>query len=69
MCKVVGCHDKHNKHYCRICSNGDADHFSTVCPEGITLYHGTRVNFVSPICGEGLKPSAGGSLGPGVYFT
>lgn len=69
MCKVPGCKEKHTKHYCRICSSGDSDHFSSVCPEGADMYHGTRVNFVSPICEQGLKPSETGCLGPGVYFT
>jgi len=68
-CKVSGCNGNHQKHYCRLCQNNDANHRSSLCPTGIDLYHGTRVSNISGICREGLKASTGGRLGPGVYLT
>lgn len=69
MCKVPTCWEKHDKHSCRLCKNKDSDHFTSDCPKGQILYHATQIQFVSAILKNGLKPSATGRMGPGIYFT
>ena len=69
VCKVSGCEEDHEKHYCKLCKTKDVDHFSGNCPAGTTLYHGTNINVIGAITAEGLKASTAGRLGPGVYFV
>ena len=68
-CKIRRCIKHHSRHYCRLCEATDSNHFSSECPNSRTLYHGTQRPAVESICSIGLKESADGRLGPGVYFT
>ena len=68
-CRVRGCSEKHKSHYCRLCGLKNSTHFSQDCPQGRTLYHGTRLSSIKGISYEGLRPSTQGRLGPGVYFA
>jgi len=68
-CRVKGCKENHPKHFCRLCENTDSKHFSSKCPKGITLYHGTHVTNLAPITTQGLRSSSHGRLGPGIYFV
>jgi len=71
MCKVNGCDENHPKHYCRLCKKDDVSHFGRDCPEGVDLWHGTRITNLSGISqNHGLFTSgAGCRLGQGVYFA
>ena len=68
-CRVCGCSEKHRSHYCRLCGLKNSTHFSQDCPQGRILYHGTRLLSIKGISSEGLRPSPGGRLGPGIYFA
>lgn len=68
-CRIYGCTERHQKHYCRVCQNKDSDHYAKDCPESIVAYHGTSSNVLAAIKTEGFKPSETGNLGKGVYFT
>ena len=41
-CKVPNCKEIHSKHYCKVCKQDDASHFSSTCPRGTIIYHGTK---------------------------
>ena len=70
MCKVDGCNETHSKHFCTLCKKNDVTHFAMNCPEGIGLWHGTRITNLSGISlNKGLKASNDGRLGKGVYFA
>lgn len=49
MCKVDGCNESHSKHFCTLCKKDDVTHFAMNCPEGIDLWHGTRMTNLSDI--------------------
>ena len=68
-CKIIKCNAEHRRHYCRLCKDNDSDHFSSECPRGKTLYHGTHIGAIKPIAMGGLKESGNGRLGRGVYFV
>jgi len=53
----------------RLCRSPDSTHLSSKCATGIMLYHGTKVSNVSSISLSGLRVSATGRLGRGVYMT
>jgi len=65
------CKLEHRHHECRICGNKDADHKSQQCPKrhSATLYHGAPAHVGPSIKAHGMKASAGGRLGAGVYAT
>lgn len=67
MCKVVGCKQNHYSHYCRVCGDHNAAHFSASCPKGTVLYHGTKRKYAQSILNEGFTPSDQGRIGGGVY--
>lgn len=69
MCQVQGCKEGHGQHYCRVCDNPNSTHFSRNCPQGIDLYHGTRVSNITSILSSGLHPSPNGRIGGGIYFA
>ena len=70
MCKVPNCTSAHDKHYCRLCQKDDVSHFAMDCPEGVDLWHGTKISNLSSISqNRGLKASGDGRLGSGVYFA
>ena len=52
-----------------MCEDKDSDHNASLCPKGIDLYHGTPVTNICPILETGIRPSATGRLGPGIYFA
>ncbi|TNV76669.1 hypothetical protein FGO68_gene10814 [Halteria grandinella] len=68
-CKAADCTEAHTKHYCKICKSSDSNHKARNCPQGINLYHGTKVSVISKIISEGLNPSTSGRIGPGIYFA
>ena len=68
-CKVSRCRENHLRHFCRLCKARDSDHFSSECPNGKTLYHGTQIKSIKPIAMQGFKNSPRGRLGPGIYFV
>jgi len=70
-CKVEGCLDSHAAHYCWVCKNKDSDHLSSTCGsrKKAILYHATLKKHESSIKRNGLRKSAQGTLGPGVYFV
>ena len=68
MCKVDGCNETHRKHFCRLCKKDDVTQFAKNYPEGVDLWHGTRMTNLSGISlNKGLKASNSGRLG--VYFA
>ena len=71
MCRVSGCNENHTRHYCKICRNDDVSHFAKDCPEGVVLWHGTRITSLSSISlNNGLTASGPDCrLGQGVYFA
>ena len=70
MCKVDGSNETHRKHFCRLCKKDDVTHFVKNCPEGVDLWHGTRMTNLSGISlNKGLKASNSGRLGKDVYFA
>ena len=66
---MSNCNESHSSHYCNLCRTTDSTHFAKDCPEGVTLYHGTRVTNITSILNRGLNPSQNGRLGAGIYFT
>ena len=56
--------------YCKLCQKYSS-HEEKNCPEGVDLWHGTRVNSLSEISmSKGLNPSPHNRrLGRGIYFT
>ncbi|CDW80431.1 gig2-like protein [Stylonychia lemnae] len=64
------CPKNHSKHHCKLCDDDDdANHLARDCPKGITLFHGTKISKVNSILKNGLKPSAKGRIGSGIYFA
>lgn len=68
-CRVPKCTEGHSVHFCKLCKDRDSNHFSSECPEGKILYHGTHMEAVYPISEDGLNKSADGRLGKGIYFV
>lgn len=72
-CKVQGCHEGHQKHYCRFCKSSDSNHFAKDCPDTVELYHATHVKNLemdSGIGEIGLKPfGSNNRFGKGIYFA
>ena len=68
-CRVHGCTQRHNSHYCRLCEDNNSNHFSHACPQGIQLYHVTALSNIRGIAEIGLQPTNIGRLGKGVYFA
>jgi len=69
MCKAPGCTQGHQNHHCKVCQNYDSTHLGKNCPQGIDLFHGTRCDSTVSIINTGLRPSASGRIGPGIYFA
>ena len=69
FCRVLRCRINHSKHFCRLCKEENTDHFSSDCPNGRTLYHGTHISAIPPVARGGSNESEKGRLGPGVYFV
>eukprot|EP00347_Sterkiella_histriomuscorum_P002871 403366474 len=68
-CKVQKCKENHKKHFCKICHDKDSNHFSKSCPNGIILWHGTKLENLQSILTNGLYPSKVGCMGEGIYLT
>ena len=45
-CKVKGCTQNNEFHFCRFCKNQDSKHFAIDCPDSIILYHAAKVDFL-----------------------
>ena len=39
QCRVHGCIENHQFHYCKTCKNKDSDHFTSACPSSNYLSH------------------------------
>ncbi|CDW87186.1 interferon-inducible protein gig2 [Stylonychia lemnae] len=68
-CGIKECKVEHWSHYCNVCDKGNSDHLPKDCPQGISIYHGTKVSNISSIIDNGLRPSTHGRIGSGIYFA